>query len=293
MAVSINSILTPVRRSPLIGNWTPAMFKPKNRSIGGIVAEGTIEETGTDDIQITEHPVEQGSPIADHAFKRPCTINIRAGWSTAGSFDLSETGVYGRLLSWQVMFLPFDVVTGKRSYSNMLIERISVTTDEHSEFALMASITCKQVFLVKTQVTDVQSTSSNPADHKEGDKTAPENKKGEANPQPKGEDVGKGVTKENIDPDENAYTDPPPSNPETERVADTATRNSTEQQNVEKTIEMNRPEREVSQGTRDILRDRDQPELKPPTRSIEEFLSSSAGPTRMIGGSSTPVRVGY
>jgi hypothetical protein len=169
-AAAVSSTDAPV----LYGNWTPALFMPYPRSIGGIIAQVTIEETASDDITVTEHPVEQGAPIADHAFKRPSSVTIRAGWSVAGSYDLSaETGVYGLLLSWQAALLPFDVVTGKRKYTNMLMERLVVTTDEKSEYALMADITCRQVIIVGTQTTKVETSSESPSNHNEPEKTAP------------------------------------------------------------------------------------------------------------------------
>lgn len=173
----------------LYGNWTPALFMPYPRSIGGIIAQVTIEESATDDLVITEHPVEQGAPIADHAFKRPSNVTIRAGWSVSGSYDLSaETGVYGLLLSWQAALLPFDVVTGKRKYTNMLMERLTVVTDQKSEYALMADITCRQVIIVGTQTTTVKTTSESPSNHKDSEKTAPKKENGPQNP----EKVGNG-----------------------------------------------------------------------------------------------------
>jgi hypothetical protein len=162
------------------GNWTPAFFQPHPRSIGGIVAEVTIEESAEDDLQITEHPVEQGAPIADHAFKRPSTVTIRAGWSRQRSKDLSaETGVYGLLLSWQASLLPFNLITGKRSYSNMLIERLSIQTDQHSEFALMATLVCRQVIIVGTSTTTVTGMSDNSGDHQNPESTAPSTDQGD------------------------------------------------------------------------------------------------------------------
>ena len=182
------SAAAPVASSPggsplLYGNWTPALFKPHARSIGGIVAEVTIEEAAEDELQITEHPVEQGAPIADHAFKRPSTVTIRAGWSMQVSRDMSaETGVYGLLLSWQASLLPFDLITGKRSYGNMLIERLSVTTDQHSEYALMATLVCRQVIIVGTATTTVQGMSDSQGDHQNPESTAPETDKGTKQP---------------------------------------------------------------------------------------------------------------
>jgi hypothetical protein len=174
------SAATSVQPQNLYGNWTPALFMPHRRSIGGIIAEVTIEENGTDDVTITEHPVEQGAPIADHAFKRPSTVTIKAGWSVRGSYDLSaESGVYGLLLSWQAALRPFDVITGKRKYTNMLIERLSVITDEKSEYALMADIVCRQVIIVATASSNVQTASQSPSDQKEPEKTSQPETKGD------------------------------------------------------------------------------------------------------------------
>ena len=172
------------------GNWTPALFRPHSRMIGGIVAEVTITESHEDDIQITEHPVEQGAPIADHAFKRPSQVSIRAGWSVGGSVDLSaETGVYGLLLSWQAALMPFDVITGKRGYANMLIERLAVETDSHSEWALLANIVCRQVIIVTTQVKEAVGQSESAGNQASPETTGQEKDRGEQQPtaNPKGE----------------------------------------------------------------------------------------------------------
>jgi len=162
---------------------TLAFFLPHRRSIGGIVAQVTIDEQASDDIQITEHPVEQGAPIADHAFKRPANVTIRAGWSRQYAWDLSaETGVYGLLLSWQAALLPFDVYTGKRSYTNMLIERLQVTTDSHSEYALMATISCRQVILVSTSTAEVPGLSDSANQQSDPSQTGAETNGGSKQP---------------------------------------------------------------------------------------------------------------
>lgn len=159
-----------------IPNTTPGLFVPHGRSIGGILMDVTIQEDERDELVITEHPIEQGAPIADHAFKRPSTVTIRAGWSVAKSGDISAdpNGVYGLLLSWQAALQPFDLFTGKRSYKNMLMQSLSVTTDQTSEYALMASITCQQVILVGTKKENVPNgLSSNPDNHADPSSTAP------------------------------------------------------------------------------------------------------------------------
>ena len=45
----------------------------------------TISEKHHDDMEITEHPVEQGVPITDHAFKRPVELIVEAAWSNSPS----------------------------------------------------------------------------------------------------------------------------------------------------------------------------------------------------------------
>jgi Dit-like tail protein len=175
--------VTPATNILQYAGFRPAFFMPHRRSIGGIVAQVTIDEQASDDVQITEHPVEQGAPIADHAFKRPATVTIRAGWSRQYAWDLSaESGVYGLLLSWQAALLPFDVITGKRNYSNMLIERLQVTTDNHSEFALMATITCRQVILVSTATTSTSAASQSDSAHKDPESTGNSTKVGNKSP---------------------------------------------------------------------------------------------------------------
>ena len=129
-----------------------AMFRPQ-RSIGLIVADVTIEESGRDDLEITRHPVEIGAQITDHSFKQPAEVIIRCGWSGSGSLPGYVQAVHDKLLALQGTRQPFSVTTGKRTYPNMLMSSLTVTTDSTSENALMASVTCREVILVQTTTT--------------------------------------------------------------------------------------------------------------------------------------------
>jgi hypothetical protein len=97
----------------------------------------------------------------------------------AGAGDLSANGngVYGVLLRWQASLAPFVLYTGKRVYNDMLIQSLTVTTDEKSEFSLMADITCRQIIRVRVSTAQA-STSQDPAAHEEPDKTASGSDKG-------------------------------------------------------------------------------------------------------------------
>lgn len=125
------------------------------RSIGGIIANATVEERSLDELAITDHPVEQGAAITDHSYKMPASVTIIAGWSNSSYQALADPSyvqrVYDALLELQGSREPFDVLTGKRFYQNMLMPRLFQTTDEKTEMALMCVCECREVILVSTQ----------------------------------------------------------------------------------------------------------------------------------------------
>lgn len=146
----------------LVGsNVLTALFR-QGRSIAGIVPNLVVEETHNDELTITDHPIEQGAAISDHAFKNPAQVNVRYGWSnSSGFFDIgspSPDDVYKQLLALQATREPFDMVTGKRRYRNMLFKSLAVTTDATSENSLMVTATLRQVIIVQTTTTTLQPT---------------------------------------------------------------------------------------------------------------------------------------
>jgi hypothetical protein len=138
------------------------MFSPP-RNIGGIVATATVSERGTDEVTITEHPVENTAPIADHSYLRPAELVVRIGFQESIVGVLSGSGslqdIYNQLLAMEWARQPISVVTGKRTYPNMLITLLDVETDEETENVLVATVHLRQVFLVSTQTTPTTSAS--------------------------------------------------------------------------------------------------------------------------------------
>lgn len=65
-------------------------FIPQDTSLIPISAQITISETGHDELQITDHPVEVGSIISDHAYVMPTTVDIICSWSNS-SYTPSPT----------------------------------------------------------------------------------------------------------------------------------------------------------------------------------------------------------
>lgn len=157
------------------------LFHQQSRKIGLIVPSVVVSEKHSDTLEITEHPVEIGAAVADHAYKRPSEVVMEVGFSGGGSLldfvDTSSIGLslglspqetYQELLDLQNSRIPFDVVTGKRLYSNMLIRALEVTTDKTTENVLSAVLTLREVLITQTQ----QITVANKSDMKDGASTS-------------------------------------------------------------------------------------------------------------------------
>jgi len=168
-----------------------------------IIKQVTIEEVHSDEMEITEHPVEQGSTISDHAYARPSEVIITAAWSDSpnnsgplnqllgaaantspllqkviGAAELvggivtalssgspTSVTVYNNILTLYNNRRIFDIYTGKRVYKNMLIKSLATTTDAKTENSLILRMTCRQILMAQTQTVTVPNSSvmSNPA----------------------------------------------------------------------------------------------------------------------------------
>lgn len=140
------------------------------KTIGPVKIGCTFEEAHQDELQITEHPVEKGAQINDHAFKLQPEVTIQCGWSNAdlaaliGTLESIFTGgglpsadyistVYSQLLALQETRQPFDVVTSMRMYRDMLFKSLRVVKDQKTGEALSVTATLKQIRIVQTQAT--------------------------------------------------------------------------------------------------------------------------------------------
>ena len=142
-----------------------AYIGPSSRSIGTIVPDVVVEEAHRDSMVITQHPVEKGVTITDHAFAAPSTVVIRAGFSNSSAADRGYAQqVYRQFLAWRASRDPRDVSTGKRRYKNMLPVDISVITDSHSENILMLTVVCQEVIITSTQTTGTGTSTTSPGD---------------------------------------------------------------------------------------------------------------------------------
>ena len=58
---------------------------PDGSVLQEIKAQATVRELHNDELEVTEHPVEVGAMISDHAFKRPAELVLEIAWSNSPS----------------------------------------------------------------------------------------------------------------------------------------------------------------------------------------------------------------
>lgn len=130
-----------------------ALITGVQRRIGTIIPDVVIEEVTTDVLRVTDHPVEVGAAISDHAFMMPREIVMRCGWSdSSGGFEGYSATLLSMLIGLQAKREPFEVTTGKRYYKNMLITMINQHTNDETEHALVCTVGMREVILTSTQM---------------------------------------------------------------------------------------------------------------------------------------------
>jgi len=132
----------------LLGSANPRLFYNQDFSF---IIPCTVREHHEDSLTITDHPVEFGGVISDHAFVNPPRLFIEVVYGAGQVQTMQE--IYQQFLSLHQARVLFNIVTGKRRYTNMLIEEMEVTTDLRSENLISIRMQCRFIIIVYTQVT--------------------------------------------------------------------------------------------------------------------------------------------
>lgn len=136
-----------------------------SRSFTTLIADAVIQERHDDELAITAHPVEQGSTISDHAYKLPSKLELIYAWSEGseqnGTNDYSFLkNLYQQFLAIQAGRLLCVVNTGKRIYTNMLMQRVSTESDKENENSLTVRVVFQEILLAQTQLVPVANASA-------------------------------------------------------------------------------------------------------------------------------------
>jgi hypothetical protein len=166
-----------VGQDNILQNGLPASQANNPQFIGQV----TLEEIHNDEMEIEDHPIEQGAPITDHSFKKPAELTMHIGWSGQQLFDLGRIGnstpgaeyiaqlaaIYTQLIQGQTARVLYTVVTSKRQYSQMMIQGISTESDKEKVNMLGVTLHMRQVLIALTQIVTVaapQSAQQSPQD---------------------------------------------------------------------------------------------------------------------------------
>ena len=133
------------------------IFKYPNAKIGALELDASVSEGHDGEVEVTEHPVEVGANVSDHARIKPDTLTMEGVISATpfgkeASLDYIREG-YEKLLELKDARELLTIVTVLRAYSDMMLVKLTVPRDANSGDALRFSATFKQVRLAEVQKT--------------------------------------------------------------------------------------------------------------------------------------------
>lgn len=133
-------------------------------NIGGYFFDAFLKAEHTTSLTITDHPVETGAAISDHAYVNPAQLVMDVGMTDVaqdivsgqfgGGWSRSVTA-YRLLVQLQQSRIPFQVLTRLNLYSNMLVETISAPDDNTTRYGLKATVTMKEIFVATVQTVKI------------------------------------------------------------------------------------------------------------------------------------------
>jgi hypothetical protein len=136
-----------------------------------LIFDGTVRESHSKRASISRNPMETGVNLADHAIMEPDELTIEIavsdspllfaadGSAKAPTADNAQTftgserrsvSAWAELENWMRAFVPFDIITGLKTYKSMLISSINAEQDKDSAGALWATVQLQQVLFAST-----------------------------------------------------------------------------------------------------------------------------------------------
>jgi len=126
--------------------------------------DAVIRAEHTQSLRVTEHPVQTGACIVDHAYQMPARLTLEIGMSDAmdtfmnGQFsgDITKSvSAYQTLLDIQSSKKPLQVVTRLNVYDNMVIEHIHAADDFKTLYGLRAMVSLRQIITAQVSTETV------------------------------------------------------------------------------------------------------------------------------------------
>lgn len=132
--------------------------------VAGYFFDAFLRVDHTSKLNITEHPVETGANVSDHAFVEPAEVVMEIGMSDAaksvvkGQFATKKSrsvNAYELLMELQKQRIPIQINTRLGQYKNMLIETISAPDDYRTLYGLRVTVTFREVIIASTKTVKI------------------------------------------------------------------------------------------------------------------------------------------
>lgn len=131
-------------------------------TFGRFVFDAVFSMDHQSNVTVTQHPVQAGASISDHAYEEPDEVTLEIGMSDAmsGVGTNHSVNAYTTLRAIQSKREPVKLITRLKTYNNMVIASISAPDDQTTMFGLKANIYFQEVKIVGVSVVNVQQTVS-------------------------------------------------------------------------------------------------------------------------------------
>ena len=155
-------------RSPYVQDDIKQLIGCKT-NIGGFFFDAYLRVDHNRKTKITQHPVETGASISDHAYVEPSELIMEIGMSDAcvsfiqGQFNQRwsrSVSAIDTLWKLQEQRIPIDVLTRLKMYRNMLIEVVSVPDDFTNLNNLKATVTLREIKVVQVKTVALNSSAT-------------------------------------------------------------------------------------------------------------------------------------
>lgn len=134
--------------------------------IENITVDAIINEDTNDTLTVTKQPVQTGASVTDHAYNEPTILSMQilqqvnnpitqllSTFSGAATSGLAQ--LYQQFLDLQKQRIPFNILTPKRIYKNMLMTTVRLTTNKATENILSLNLSFQEVLFAAVGTTVV------------------------------------------------------------------------------------------------------------------------------------------
>lgn len=160
------------------------MLKAKIPQLGDLIADVWVDERHRRELEVTQNPVEFGSPVSDHAFVKARKLSVTFAVSNTplvdnDTFSDTDRVQEARERLYQLQddhtLLTVQTISGGE-YNNCLLTGIGWTTDVKNPYAVEFDLDLEEILITTTEQTDYKPLPPEPKTQK---KTAPTKKRGE------------------------------------------------------------------------------------------------------------------